>query len=150
MSDTTALTKGQPEQSRSLAEAAGEAVFRDYGSPLGWRQINALLLDRRHVRFPCEIKFDASLLLPGECAHTFPRSSSPEQGYVIYVHPQFEAQLSSVPCLALHQIWFVNQGLEGSLDDAELFGSRALGIPLEVYYATLCDLAAALGGDDLC
>jgi hypothetical protein len=150
MSETVSPAYGQPEQNRSVAEAAGEAVFRDYGSQMGWGQVKALMQDRRHVRFPCEIKFDVSLLLPGECTHTFPNGSSPEHGYVIYIHPQFATQLSSVPFLALHQIWFINQGRDASLDEAELFGSRALGIPLEVYYATLCDLAGSLGGDELC
>ena len=132
------------------AETAGEAVFRDYGPRMDWRSVRALLQDRRHVRFPCEIRFDLSPLLPGECAHTFPRGSSPVEGYVIHIHPYFSTELSGVPFLALHQVWFINQGPETSLDEAELFGSRALGIPLEVYYATLCDLAGSLGGDELC
>lgn len=149
MSETVAAAKSQPQQTRMAAEPAGEAVFRDYGPQMDWRSVKALLQDRRHVRFPCEIRFDVSLLLPGECAHTFPRGTSPEEGYVIHINPQFATQLSGVPFLALHQVWFINQGPEASLDEAELFGSRALGIPLEVYYATLCDLAGTLGGDEL-
>ena len=150
MSETDSTADGRQEQSRSVAGAAGEAVFRDYASNLNWERLKALLQDRRHVRFPSEIKFDAALLLPGECAHTFPRSPNPASGYFIYIHPSFASQLSSVSYLALHQIWFINHGPAATLDDAELFGSRALGIPLEAYYATLCELAASLGGDDLC
>jgi hypothetical protein len=142
--------EGHTDHSQSAAGAAGDAVFRDYGPQICWRDMRAMLQDRRHVRFPCEIKFDSALLLPGECAHTVPRGARPEEGYSICVHPHFFSELSAVPFLALLQVWFINHGSAATLDDAEVFGSRALGIPLEVYYGKLCELASALAGDELC
>jgi hypothetical protein len=51
--------------------------------------------------------------------------------------------------LVLHQLVLVNFGGTANADDAEPFGSLALGLSNEDYYHALCELSGQLGGDDL-
>jgi hypothetical protein len=83
-------------------------------------------------------------LNPGEFAHPICNGDRPEDGFTIYVHPFFSLQLTHVPYLVLYQLVLVNYGEFASAEDAETFGSHALGISKEDYYKTLCDLADQL------
>jgi|SRR5215471_2070290 len=133
------------------AQVAAKAaeIRHKYGPQLGWDQLERLLMDRDFVPYPCEIRFDAEPLLPGEFAHPMPKGTTPNDGYVIYVHPLYSTQLPLVPYLVLHQLVLINYGESATLDDAETFGSLALGLSKEEYYRALCDLSAQIGGDDL-
>ena len=93
------------------------------------------------MRYPCEIRFEAESLLPGEFAHPAAKGEAPEDGFTIYVHPVFKNQLDRVPWLVLYQLVLVNYGEFASADDAETFGSTALGISKDEYYEALCELA---------
>ncbi|HVV73514.1 MAG TPA: hypothetical protein VHI52_18720, partial [Verrucomicrobiae bacterium] len=64
-------------------------------------------------------------------------------------HPVYERQPQWVPHLVLHQLVLVNHGQNATADDAETFGSRALGLSKEEYFHTLCELSGQVGGDDL-
>ena len=126
-----------------------EAIHRRYGPTMGWSDLVRLLADRALVRYPCEIRFEAGPLLPGEFAHAVPKGSEPEQGYIIYVHPVYETQHERVAYLVLHQLAWVNYGANAEAEDAEAFGAGALGLSREAYFSALCDLASQLGGDEL-
>ena len=104
-----------------------------------------ILEDRSVVRYPCEIVFDAQLLLEGEFAHPVPNSDDPKDGYKICVHPFVGLEPTRVPYLVL-----VDYGPFASADDAETFGSTALGISKDDYYETLCAMADERGAARLC
>jgi len=127
------------------AAARGSEIHERYGPRLGWKQLLQVLQDTSSVRYPCEIAFDSSKLLPGECAHPVGRGDRPEDGFVMYVHPFFMTQLDRVPYLVLYQLVLVNYGEFAAAEDAEVFGAAALGIPRQDYYRTLCELADELG-----
>jgi len=121
------------------ASAKGEEIHARY-PVLGWAELSRLLQDRVCVRYPCEIKFDASSLQPGECIFPMAQGEKPEDGYVLHVHPRFMARLEEVVPLVLYQLVLVNYGPFASAEDAEFFGSAALGISREEYYEMLCQL----------
>jgi hypothetical protein len=132
------------------AAASGAELRQKYGPQIGWEQLLQILQDRTCVRYPCEIRFDAEPLLPGEFAHPEAKGSQPELGYTIYVHPAFAGQLPRVPYLVLCQLPLVNHGPAASPEAAETFGSCALGMTKEEYFRTLCAMADEIGGDELC
>ncbi len=123
----------------------GAEVREKYGPQLGWNELLRLLEDRTCVRYPCEVRFDAGPLLSGEFAHPVAKGQAPEDGFSIYVHPVFADQLDRVPWLVLYQLVLVNYGEFASADDAETFGSTALGLSKDDYYARLCELANQVG-----
>ncbi len=125
------------------------AIHQRYGPTLGWNELTQLLDDRSLVRYPCEIRFDADPLLPGEFAHPVPKGSEPEDGFTIYLHPVYETQPERVAYLVLHQLAWVNYGASAEAEDAEAFGAGALGLSREEYFSALCELASQLGGDEL-
>ena len=139
------LTADDARQSLTAHLAAGgAAIFEKYGPRIGWNQLTRILKDRSCVRYPCEVAFDAAPLQPAECAWPKPNGGKPEDGFVIHIHPLFMTQLDRVAHLALYQLVVVNYGEFASSDDAEFFGSAALGISREDYYHGLCDMADSL------
>ncbi len=138
---------GQALSEQLAAQAA--AVRLKYGPHMGWPQLLQLLADRSFTHYPCEVRFDAEPLLPGEFAHTVPQGLTPEIGFVIYVHPMYRERLPELLYLVLHQLVVVNHGLAASAEDAETFGALALGLSREEYYRILCELSARLSGDEL-
>jgi hypothetical protein len=119
----------------------GAEIHEKYGPHIGWNQLLALLKDKSCVRYPCDIMFDSSPLNDGEFAHAIQKGERPEEGFTIFVHPYFATQLNRMPYLALYQLVLVNYGEFASADDAEIFGSHALGISTDEYYETLCAMA---------
>ena len=132
------------ESLTSHVAAKGDEVREKYGPHIGWSELQTILQDRSVVRYPCEIVFDSASLGEGEFAHPVCNGSAPEEGFKLYVHPLFELQLPMVPHLVLYQLVLVNYGEFASADDAETFGSHALGLPKDEYYRRLCDLADQL------
>jgi hypothetical protein len=126
--------------------AKGAEIRERYGPQIGWQELLRILEDRSCVRYPCEMKFDAASLLPGEFAHPVAKGEKPEEGYTLCVHPFFANRLPVVPHLALYQLVLVNYGDFASPQDAETFGSEALGLSRDDYYHTLCELADELAG----
>jgi hypothetical protein len=142
----TQLTSEDFKQSLTAHVAAkGEELFQKYGPHIGWKELRLILDDRAFCRYPCEIVFDASELQPGEFAHPVAKGARPEEGFAMHVQPAFMTQLAQVPYLVLYQLVAVNYGEFASAEDAETFGSSALGILKEEYYNMLCQLA-----DQLC
>jgi len=137
-----------PAEARSsLAEhvaAKGEEVRRKYGPSIGWTELQRILADRDLVRYPCQLVFDGTKLQPGELAYPEPKGERPEDGFTLCVHPYFSLDPRRVPWVALYQLVAVNYGPFASSDEAEIFGSAALGIDRETYYSGLCALADEL------
>ena len=139
------LTAEDARQSLTAhVEAKGIEIFAKFGPQLGWVKLQALLADRAYVRYPCEIAFDAAQLLPGEFAQPAQKGGTPEDGFTMFVHPLFMAQLDLVPALVLYQLVALNYGVLASSDDAETFGAAALGLTRYEYYALICDAADQL------
>jgi hypothetical protein len=128
------------ESLRAHLAAKGVEICQQYGPGMSWDQLLELLQDRQHVRYPCEIRFDSSDLLPGEFAHPMAKGERPEDGFVMCVHPAYEGQLNRVPLLVLYQLVLVNYGEFVSAEDAETFGAACLGLAQEDYYQALCGL----------
>ena len=126
--------------------AKGREIRAKYGPHIGWKELLRIMADRAGVRYPCEIVFDAGPLNPGEFAHPVAKGERPEEGFTMYVHPVFLAQLDQVPSLVLYQLVLVNYGEFASADDAETFGAAVLGLSRDEYYRTLCEMAGQIGG----
>jgi hypothetical protein len=141
------LTENDARESLTAHVAAkGAEVHEKYGPHIGWSELLLILLDRSCVRYPCEILFDAAALERGEFAFPATKGDSPEDGFTIHVHPLFSLQLDRVPYLVLYQLVLVNYGPFASADDAEIFGSSALGLSREEYYKALCEMADQIEG----
>ncbi len=123
------------------AAAKGEDLRAKYGPILDWDKLHQLLQDRACVRYPTEILFDAAPLMPGEIGYAFQKKKNPEEGFTIFVHPCFSSNFQDAFYVILYQIVVVNYGPFANSDDAEAFGSSALGITQEAYYQRLCNLA---------
>jgi hypothetical protein len=137
------------ESVRAHAASRGAEIHQKYGAEIGWDKLLQLLEDRTFVRFPCEIRFDAAPLLPGEFAHAVPKTANSNDGFTIYVHPCYGNQLDRVALLVLYQLVLVNYGPAATAEDAETFGACALGLTRDQYYTALCELSAQVGGDQL-
>jgi hypothetical protein len=147
----TQLTSEDARQSlNSHVGAKGAEIFEKYGPHIGWKQLQQIINDRAYVRYPCELKFDASQLQPGEFGHPVAMGAQPEDGFTMCVHPMFMTQLDRVPWLVLYQLVVVNYGGFASSDDAEIFGANALGLSREEYYQGLCILADQMGECLMC
>lgn len=133
---------------RADLSARAAEIRQKYGPTIDWDVLQALLRDRQLIPFPCEIQFDAAPLLPGEFGHAEPKGPTPQDGFVIYLHPLYAKQLARVAYLVLHQLVLINYDL-ATADDAEMFGAMALGLSKEVYYQALCELSGQIGGDEL-
>ena len=142
------LTVDDARQSLSSHVARkGAEIFAKYGPHIGWNELLRILEDRSFVRYPCEIVFNADPLQEGEFAHPAPiKGDCLEAGFIMYVHPYFITQRQRVPCLALYQLVLVNYGEFVSSDDAEVFGSNALGISKNEYYKILCEITDEISG----
>ena len=139
------LTADDAKQSLTdHAAAKGAEIHEKYGPHIGWAELQRILEDRKCVRYPCEIVFDAAPLEPGEFAHPVPRGAQPEDGFAMHVHPFFMTRLEDVPALVLYQLVLVNYGEFAAAEDAEVFGANALGLPREEYYRRVCELADAI------
>lgn len=139
------LTAEDARQSlRDHCAAKGAEVHAKFGPHLGWAELNQLLEDRKLVRYPCTIAFDAPPLQADEFAYPEPLGQRPDAGFRICVHPRFEADLEAVPALVLYQLVAVNYGDFATPEDAEAFGAAALGVGRDEYYRTLCAMADML------
>jgi hypothetical protein len=128
--------------------AKGAELRAKYGPVIGWPELLRMLDDRSCVRYPCEIVFDAAPLRAGEFAHPVAKGERPEDGFVMYVHPLFQAELDRVPSLVLYQLVLVNYGEFASAHDAETFGAAVLGLPKDDYYRMLCAMSDRIGGGE--
>ena len=75
----------------------GAELRAKYGPTIGWCELQQVLLDRSLVRYPCAIAFTTEGLRDGEFAYPHPQGNTPEEGFVIRVHPHYLTDLQRVP-----------------------------------------------------
>lgn len=143
---TTLRAEDARQSLTSHVEAKGIEALLKFGPQMGWTELQRLLDDRALVRYPCEIVFDATPLMPGEFAFPAQKGDRPEEGFTMFVHPAFALALDRVPALVLYHVVAVNYGEFASADEAETFGAAALGLTRDEYYAVLCGVSDQLGG----
>lgn len=131
---------------RALSDHAADcaAVARERYGNIDAADLPALLEDRKVVRFPTVLRFDATRLEPGEFAHTEPVGARPGEGYRLFVHPYFEPRPDDVLLLAAYHLVTINYGDVATANEAEVFGATLLGLSREAYYQRLCTLADEL------
>ena len=147
---STQLTEKDFKESLTTHVAVkGEELHAKYGPVIGWGELLRVLEDRAFCRYPCRVIFDGSPLAPNELAHPVPQGERPEDGFVMHVQPIYLTQLQLVPYIVLYQLVLVNYGEFATSQDAETFGASALGLSIDEYYQTLCELAAQLDACDV-
>lgn len=140
------LTADDAKQSLTAhVETKGVEIYLKYGPQFGWTELQRLLADRAHVRYPCDIEFNEAALLPGEFAHPAQKGERPEDGFIMSVHPHFASQLDRAAALVLYQLVAVNYGEFASSDEAETFGAACLGLTRDEYYNLICEAADEIG-----
>ncbi len=120
------------------------ALREKYGPVLDERAFQALLNDRDFVRYPTRVEFDSSKIEPGFFARVEPVADSPANEHVIFLHEHFRGRPRDITNALLYQLVVVNYGEIATREEAELFGSTALGVEQEDYYQRLCRLADAI------
>lgn len=141
----TQLTAADARQSLSAHVASkGAEINQKYGPRIGWTELKKVLQDRVFTRYPCQLSFDSTPLLPGEFACPIQHGATPEDGFTIAIHPQFALRLDLVPALVFYQLVAVNYGDFASAEDAEMFGANAVGMDREDYYQLICGCADEL------
>ena len=123
------------------------AAYGGEGPGLSMQSLEVLLNDRKFVRHPVRLNFDAAALEAGEFAYPQPVSADdPSEGFVMHVHPAFEGRADVIPLLVSYQLVCVNYGEIAGNEAAEAFGAALCGMEIEDYYQTLCRLADSLEG----
>ncbi len=137
---------------RSLVEHAADKAYearQEHGinllPGLPLESLDALLEDRRFVRYPVQVVFDESPLQDGEFAFLqAEKTGSPADGFVLFVHPRFEGNDAILPMLVAYHLVCVNYGEIAGPEAAEAFGAALMGMEVEDYYQELCQFADSL------
>ena len=139
------LTEEDAKQSlqNHIQVKAGEARDK-YGSNIGHAEILKMLEDREVVRYPVKIVFACDALQEGEFAFVQAIGTSPNEGFILHIHPAFETRKDDLPLLIAYQLVVINYGDIATGNEAELFGATLLGIEVDNYYERLCSLTDSL------
>src|SRR5436190_11076284 len=86
------------------AAEKGCQLSEKYGPTLDWKQLLLAIQDRSVVRYPCEVCFEATGLLPDEMAHPFPQGDKPEKGFRLHVRPIYMTDLEGAVAIVLYQL----------------------------------------------
>lgn len=137
-----------------IVSKAAEARLR-YGLYIDTEAILRMLDDRKVVRFPVGVRFDAGPLEPGEPAFPMPLGEHPGEGYCLFVHPALQGELELLPLVIAYYLAAINYGEIVTHEEAELFGATLLGLETDSYYQAMCEItdglprvAGASGGSD--
>lgn len=116
-----------------------------HGPEFSGEKLRAFLSDPECVRFPTQIVFDGSDLLPGEFAHPRPRGENLSDGFDMLVHPQFLGREQDLALLVAYHVVSINWLDVATHAEAELFGAALLGLGVDDYYTRICSLADEVG-----
>jgi len=141
-----------PSLNSTPTEADGQQALRDHllekaaaararYPKLDGESALRLLDDRAVVRYATGLRFDDRGLELGEFAWAMPLGDHPSKGFCIVVRPCFEAQERIWAALVAYQIPPINYGEIDTPDDCGACGAALLGVSVESYYRTLCELA---------
>lgn len=119
----------------------GYQLRKKYNKFIDYDTLLKILKDEEFVRFPTRIVFRSDMLEDGMFAMAQQVSDKASDGYVIYVHEYFKNRLDDLPALILYHLVTVNYGDFATFNEAEEFGSAALGMGKDEYYQLLCHLA---------
>jgi hypothetical protein len=119
----------------------GSDLRKKYGSFLDYETLLKILKDEEFVRFPTRIIFDSSKIEKETFAAVEKERDEPTKSYVIYVHEHYQKRLGDLPAIVLYHLVTVNYGDFATHNEAEEFGSAALGMEKDYYYQYVCRLA---------
>lgn len=122
----------------------GYKLRQKYGNFIDYDTLLNILKDQEFVRYPTRIEFCSKKIEEGTFAVAERISNDASQGYVIYVHEYFKKRLGDVPALVLYHLVTVNYGDFTTYNEAEEFGSAALGMDKEYYYQYICRLTDSI------
>jgi len=122
----------------------GTRLRQKYGNFIDERTLNTILKDPEFVRFPVRIEFDSKELEPGMFGTARRIEGDADKGYVIKIHEYFHKRTGDWPALVFYHLATVNYGDFASCNEAEVFGSAALGMEQEEYYQLLCRLTDSI------
>ena len=130
---------------QSLCDHAAEKAYearQAYGGEIDYSAMQRLLEDRRFVRYPVRLCFDARPLQAGEFAFMqVIEEGQPDKGFILFVHTHFETHHNVLPMLIAYHMVCVNYGEIASHEAAEIFGATLLGMDAQTYYQMICQLA---------
>ena len=121
---------------------AMEARLR-YGLYIDTKTIMKMLDDRKVVRYPTAVVFEATPLEGDSFAYAQPNGENPNQGFILYVHPFYKELYEVLPLLISYHIPAINYSHVATSTEAELFGATLMGLEVEAYYQAICELADA-------
>lgn len=119
----------------------GHRLREKYGKFIDHETVLKILNDPEFVRYPTRIVFDSSKLETGMFAAAEKTGVDSDEGYVIFVHEYFKGRDGDLAAVVLYHLVTVNYGDFATFNEAEEFGSAALGMDKEYYYQYLCRLA---------
>lgn len=119
----------------------GHKLHQKYGKFIDEETLLKILEDREFVRFPTRIVFDSSRIEKGMFALAQRVSRDSSDGYIIFVHEYFKTRRGDLPAAVFYHLVTVNYGDFATCNEAEEFGSAALGLDKEYYYQYVCRLA---------
>lgn len=119
----------------------GSDLRKKYGGFIDYETLLKILRDEEFVRFPTRIIFDSSKIEKGMFALVEKQADEPTKNYIIYVHEHFKKKLGDLPAVVLYHLVTVNYGDFATHNEAEEFGSAALGMEKDYYYQYVCRLA---------
>ena len=118
----------------------GHKLRQKYGKAIDHELLKTILKDEEFVRYPVRLLFDSTKVEKGMFAVTERVSTDASAGFIIYIHECFKKRLGDVPALVFYHVVAVNYGEFATHNEAEEFGSSALGMEKEEYYQLLCCL----------
>lgn len=119
----------------------GADLRTKYGKFLDYETLLKILKDEEFVRFPTRIVFDSGRIEKGMFAAVEKENDGPAKSYVLYIHEHFKKRSGDLPAIVLYHLVAVNYGDFATGNEAEEFGSAALGMEKDDYYQYLCRLA---------
>lgn len=122
----------------------GHQLRLKYGNFIDPLILNKILMDRDFVRYPTCIEFSNRPLEEGMFGYAERIGEKASDGYIIFIHPYFKNRPGDLPALVLYHLVTVNYGEFATYNEAEEFGSSAMGLSKEEYYQTICRLADSI------
>jgi hypothetical protein len=119
----------------------GHRLRQKYGKFIDYETLFKILEDREFVRFPTRLVFDSSKIGKGMLAVAEMVSQNSSDGYILFTREYFKTREADLPAVVFYHLVTVNYGDFATYNEAEEFGSAALGLDKEYYYQYLCRLA---------
>ena len=150
------MQRHQPTEEEGKQSLVGHAAQKAWearqaygeGAPgMSMANLEVLLQDRKFIRYPVSISFDAASLEEGEAAFPHPiEENNPKAGFVMFVHPSLQGDDEAVASVVAYQLVAINYGDIAEHEAAEHFGSILMGMDVEAYYKKMCSITDGLAG----